>query len=50
MLYTVEEGAGSLEFCVNLFEPTDSMLIDPTVAVQFFVETVDGTAIGMYIL
>ena len=45
-LYTVEENAGSVEICVNLFEPNDASLIDPIVAVSFFVETVDGTARG----
>ena len=43
----MEEGTGFAEFCVNLFEP-DPALIDPNVAVAFFVETVDGMAIGMY--
>ena len=47
-LYTVEEGAGSVQFCVNLFEPNNASLIDLIVAVAFFVETADGTAIGMH--
>ncbi len=47
-LYTVEEGTGFVEFCINLFEPSDPALIDPIVAVSFFVETVDGMAIGMH--
>lgn len=45
-LYTVDEGAGTVEFCVSIFEPNVT-LIDPIVAVSFFVETVDGMAIGM---
>ena len=44
----MEEGAGTVEFCVNLFEPNNASLIDPIVAVSFFVETVDGMAIGMH--
>ena len=42
----MEEGTGFVEFCINLFEP-DPALIDPLVAVSFFVETIDGMAIGM---
>ena len=44
----MEEGAGTVEFCVNLFEPNDASLIDQIVAVSFFVETADGTAIGIH--
>ena len=43
----MDEGAGIVEFCVNLFEPS-SALIDPIVAVSFFVETVDGMARGRH--
>ena len=43
----MDEDAGVVEFCVNLFEPS-SALIDPIVAVSFFVETVDGMAIGRH--
>lgn len=36
-----------IQICISIFEPNNVSLFDPFVAVNFFVETVDGTAQGI---
>lgn len=45
--YIVEEMDGFVELCVAILTPNNASLFDPVVAVSFFVETMDGTALGI---
>ena len=44
--YTADEESGIVEVCVAILEPADLSIISPSSFVFFYIESVDGTAIG----